>query len=295
MSGIYGTVKPAVITADDVDIFYNYNETRYESDGDSKSFQRLSSEYLTETTCAEDSEIASIPGLYNLSLPLNVFGQKGYYSVYIRPKEISLTIQGVGCLADYTDIRGIVLNADELSNYTSNDALVGYRIEYIAQNGNREPFSRLITSSFLVEGTNQILNAAGGVAYRPTNFGRLIFCTLTPSIASSFKPTDMPYIGATGQKVKLINTKFNPVLLELEMVNHDAETLSYMLEGEQVHDLDRGIITTFNYNREPYVQMSYKSMKNSLGDAAYTVKTRRDTLETHQDITSILGDTLNNE
>lgn len=295
--GTYGTVRPAVIDpAKDIEIFYNYNATRYSDDGNSSSFRKLNSSYLQSTDC----EGVEIPGLYNLRLPLNVFNQKGYYSIYIRPREITATIVDVGSLATYGDVRGVVFNPDsneDLATLSSNNALVGYRIEYYnPSTGQREDFSRLITSSNHCEGVTQILtnNTSDTTRYRFTTFGSLIFCTVTPSVASSFKPNDRPYIGTAGQKVAISNTKFSPILLELELVEHDADTISYMLEGEQVHDIDHGIITTFNPDREIYHQANYSSLKDSNGDPAYTVKTRRTNIDTTQDINSILGDTASN-
>ena len=72
----------------------------------------------------------------------------------------------------------------------------------------------------------------------------------------------MPYIGSNGQQVKLINTKFNPIMLEVELVEHDAETISTMLEGDQLRNLDAGLITTFNSNGEIYHQASYGHVVN---------------------------------
>ena len=37
------------------------------------------------------------------------FNKKGFYTIYIRPKEISHTITDVSVLAAYPDVRGIVL------------------------------------------------------------------------------------------------------------------------------------------------------------------------------------------
>lgn len=292
--GIYGTVRPAVINPNtDIEIFYNYNPTRYTDDGDSKSFIALDPNYLQETECNN----ISIPGLYNLRLPLNIFNRKGFYSVYIRPKEIKATIVDVGSLASYSDVKGVVLHASDpaLAGLTANNSLVGYRIEYLnTVNGQREDFSRLITSSSKCEGVTQVIssNAADVVRYRFSSFGGLIFCTVTPSLASSFKPNETPYIGVAGQQIVLINTKFNPVLLEIELTEHDDETISIMLEGEQIHDIDHGVLTTFNENREIYHQTDYRALKDALGNPAYTIKTKRTNVDTSQDITSILGDAL---
>ena len=56
-------------------------------------------------------------------------------------------------------------------------------------------------------------------------------------------------------------------MIELEMVDHDADTISTMLEGEQVRDLENGIVTTFNQDKEIYHQSEHYTLKNE-----YTTK-----------------------
>ena len=51
-------------------------------------------------------------------------------------------------------------------------------------------------------------------------------------------------------------------MIELEMVDHDIETVSTMLEGSQIRDLDNGLITTFNSNDEIYSQSEIYSLKD---------------------------------
>ena len=115
-----------------------------------------------------------------------------------------------------------------------------------------------------------------------------LFCTVTPSSSSTFKPNVTPYIGVPGGKVALINTKFNPVMIEIEMVEHDAETLTYMIEGDQIRDRDNGIITTYNKDKEIYHQADYYTIKNSNGAALYDVKKTRENIDPSQDYGNIV-------
>ena len=62
----------------------------------------------------------------------------------------------------------------------------------------------------------------------------------------SFKSNSIPYIGKSSQRISLINTKFDAIMLEIEMVDHDLETISTMLEGDQLRNLETNTITTFN-------------------------------------------------
>ena len=55
-----------------------------------------------------------LEGLYNLKLPLQYFNKKGFYTVYIKPKEVIMTLQDVGVLASYEDIKGIVIDSSDV-------------------------------------------------------------------------------------------------------------------------------------------------------------------------------------
>jgi hypothetical protein len=43
-----------------------------------------------------------------------------------------------------------------------------------------------------------------------------------------------------------VSTKFNPVMLEIEMVQHDIDSLYALQTNTQIRDLDKGVITTFD-------------------------------------------------
>lgn len=269
-NGTYGTKRPALITSSDVDIFYSYRPNRNTDDRNFSSFKKLNSDILS-TVDAEDengNDLGILPGMYNLKLPLDSFNEAGIYTIYIKPKEIDLTILDVSYLAAYPDIRGVVFNVSNVSGVDDNSifnngGLVGYRIEFIDNNERTQEY-RLITSSNRCEPVAQNLNDSiqNSIRYRFNDSSNLLFCTVTPSTAMSFKSGSMPYIGSNGQQVKLINTKFNPIMLEVELVEHDAETISTMLEGDQLRNLDAGLITTFNSNGEIYHQASYGHVVN---------------------------------
>jgi hypothetical protein len=73
----------------------------------------------------------------------------------------------------------------------------------------------------------------------------------------SFKSNSLPYIGSVGSEVIIASTKSNPVCLEIEMVEHDVEDVTTMLEGSQIRNLDNGLITTFNKDGDIYYQAEY--------------------------------------
>lgn len=261
----YGIKKPAVITANDVDIYYHYRPSRNSDDPNFSGFQTLDRTLLSQFTV--NGETGSLPGMYNLKLPLGKFGKSGIYTVYIKPREIKTTIVDVSTLAAYPDIKGIVINSSDLQDDAeaiSNGGLVGYRVEYFDSNNERSTDYRIITSSNKCEPVTSTLTSTiqKGVTYMYNNSGNLLFCTVTPSTSLPFNSSSLPFIGQAGQSIALINTKFNPVMLEIEMTEHDIETVSTMLEGDQLRNLDYALITTFNKDGGIYNQSSYGHVVN---------------------------------
>ena len=268
-NGTYGNIKPADIEQNDVEIFYHYRPSRSTDDPDFPAFKKLDAKYLIKSQYAEEGNNNSyieLPGMYNLLLPMDVFGKKGIYTIYIKPIEIKTKIVDVSTLAAYPDIRGIVLHTDDNVIRNEGGALTGYRVEYL-NNGVRTGEYRLITSSYSCLPVTQTLDNASqkGVRYILTDdaSSELVFCTLTPSVSMSFNSDSVPNIGAVEQEIYLINTKFNPVMLEIEMVEHDDDTISTMLEGKQLRNLEKGLITTFDDEDGIYHQATYGNIANA--------------------------------
>ena len=71
------------------------------------------------------------------------------------------------------------------------------------------------------------------------------------------------------------------------MVDHDIETLTYMLEGDQLRNLDHGLLTYFNENREIYQQFETFELKDTLGNPLYHVKQKKENITFSEDINSI--------
>lgn len=282
MAGLYGTIRTTNLDIDnDVEILYYYRPTRSTDPDDMTGFKFLDSSCLVKSQydISEDQPLTDILGLYELRLPMDVFNKKGFYTVYIRPKEISINLTDVSVLAAYPDVKGVVINLSELNGITD---LTGYRIDYLDSNGNRTDISRLITSCNRCE---PVLVTVADAYPKTTRYrftdtsSNLVFCTLTPSTASSFRPNVTPYIGIPGGSVFLVNTKFDPKLVEIEMVDHDADTLTYMIEGDQIRNRDKAIITTYNDDHEIYKQQDYYTVKDSLGKPLYDVKRNRTAID----------------
>lgn len=296
MNGIYGTIKPAFLTlsniANDVEIYYSYRKNRGDN-GETTNFKPLDSSNLVPATAETGNGTEVLPGVFTLKLPLEKFGEPGIYTVYIKPKEIETIIQDVGVLSAYPDVRGIVLKSftGDNSVLNVNGALTGYRVEYFGMDGGTrsEDFSIITSSnkcSTIIQ--NIISTNQKAIRYRFDDTSNLIFCTVSPSTAPSFNANSLPYIGRATETIRLVNTKFEPLLIEVEMVEHDEETLSVMLEGNQIRDLDHGLITTYNFDNEIYRQHEYYTIKESTGRNLYDVKVdRKDNIDSSQDFNEI--------
>ena len=286
--GVYGTTIPSRITSNDVDIFYAYHETRNSDSVEHSVFTKLPSSILTDViydgeTGATDNVLE---GLYNLKLPLQYFNRKGFYTVYIKPKEIPAIIADVSTLTSFPNVRGIILDSQTTDDDTlrnkilTNNALVGYRIIYISDEGDRTDYFRLITSNNKCEPIIQTSNDSSNKSYtyRYNESSTLSFLTLTPSSAPSFKANAAPFIGKPTQRIILVNTLFEPIMLDIEMTEHDLDTMSNMLEGSQLRDLDNGLVTTFDENNQIYHQSEHYTVKDAAtGKPVYEIKKNRNT------------------
>ena len=286
--GVYGTNIPIHIDSNKlsslVDISYCYNESRAYDSLSSSKFTSLPSSVLANCTreVESDSNLGEIvDGMYTLQLPLSDFNKKGFYTVYIKPKEYAINITDVGCLSAYSDVRGIILDTNAISDKNimdmarTNNGLVGFRIVFLDENGVREDYYRIVTSNNKCEPVIQAPNSSSDktYTYRYDDSSSLTFLTVSPSSAPTFKSNATPYIGKPTQRILLVNTLFEPIQLDIEMVTHDADTISNMLEGSQLRDLDNGLVTTYNEKNEIYAQSEHYTLKeNASGNPVYEVK-----------------------
>lgn len=286
--GVYGTNIPIHIDSNKlsslVDISYCYNESRAYDSLSSSKFKSLPSSVLANCTREVDSDSnldKIVDGMYTLQLPLSDFNKKGFYTVYIKPKEYAINITDVGCLSAYSDVRGIILDTSVISDRIikdmarTNNGLVGFRIVFLDENGVREDYYRIVTSNNKCEPVIQAPNSSSDktYTYRYDDSSSLTFLTVSPSSAPTFKSNATPYIGKPTQRILLVNTLFEPIQLDIEMVTHDADTISNMLEGSQLRDLDNGLVTTYNEKNEIYAQSEHYTLKeNASGNPVYEVK-----------------------
>ena len=285
-TGSYGTIRPADVSPEDIEIILNYTPSRDETDNfvltklDSLS---LIKPYFNNANTGGNPNIEILGGLYNLRLPADQFNKLGIYTLYIRPTQIRTTILDCGVLSALPNVRGLVIDLNSVPtqyrNKFVNQGLVGFRIEYLNSDGTKIPnFFRIITSSFFCEPIVQNLanTSQKAIRYRYTdNNTNLIFCTLTPSSAPTNKPNAIPYIGQPNQNIIITNTFFNPITLDIEVAEHDFSTIAIALYGNQTKSMDDGIYTIYDTNNNIYRQYNLYEIRDQFNELLYEVRQDR--------------------
>lgn len=302
-TGTYGVVRGADVTPADVEIWYHYTPDR-SSKGNSSLISLDPTQVLIPTdnpnkTQSGVSGFETLGGMYTLQLPVSNFSAKGFYTILIKPIEIRTSIVDVGVLSAYPDINGVVFDISQiptsLQNKFENNGLVGYRIEYLntnlsASQAKTNNFFKVFTSNNRAEPVNQNLTNANqkAITYRFNDNSTLTFCTLSPSSASNVNPNSLPYIGQPNQEVIITNTFFNPIMIEVEMVDHDVETLAYAMFGNQSKSLEDGIYTIYNFDNNIYAQYNLYEIKDVYtGTPLFEIREARTTIDFTKDFTTI--------
>ena len=285
-TGTYGTVRPADVSPEDVEIILNFTPSRDETDNfvltklDAPSILRP---YFNNASTGGNADVEILGGLYNLKLPADQFNKIGIYTLLIRPAQIRTKILDCGVLSALPNVRGIIIDLNsvptEYQNKFINQGLIGFRIEYLNSDGTKIPnFFRLITSSFFCEPIVQNLTNTSqkSIRYRYTdNNTNLIFCTLSPSSAPTNKPNAIPYIGQPDQEITITNTFFNPITLDIEIAEHDFSTLAIALFGNQTKSIDDGIYTLYDSQNNIYKQYNLYEIRNQFNELLYEVRQDR--------------------
>jgi hypothetical protein len=302
-TGIYGNVRSADLSPDDVEIFYHYTPSR-DKVGNTTLIKLDSNEVLSKIdnpnkTQSNITGFETFGGLYTLKLPAATFGLKGIYTIIIKPIEIRTKIVDVGVLSAYPDIVGVLFDISSIpQNFLTkfeNNGLVGYRIEYLNTNQSDidakiNNLFRVVTSNNRAEPVNQNLTNSNqkAIRYRFNDNSTLTFCTLSPASASNVRPNAFPYIGQPNQQVIITNTFFNPIMLEVEMVEHDIETLAFGIFGNQTKSLEDGIYTIYNFNNEIYKQYNLYEIKDKFtGKPLFEVREQRASIDFSKSFNSV--------
>jgi hypothetical protein len=285
-TGTYGTIRPADVSPEDVEIILNYTPSRDETDNfilTKLNALSILKPYYNNDETGGNPGVEILGGLYNLRLPAEQFNQIGIYTLFIRPAQIRTNILDCGVLSALPNVKGLIFDLNsvpsEYRNKFVNQGLVGFRIEYLNADGTKIPnFFRIITSSFFCEPVVQNLTNSSqkSIRYRYTdNNTNLLFCTLSPSSAPTNKPNATPYIGQPNQDVIITNTFFNPITLDVEIAEHDFSTLAIALYGNQTKSIEDGIYTLYDNDDNIYKQYNLYEIRDQFNELLYEVRQDR--------------------
>lgn len=283
-TGVYGNVRLADVSPDDVEIIMNYTPSRDFTENfvlkklDASTI--LKPYFNNDSTGGNTTEV--LGGLYNLKLPANEFNKIGIYTLMLRPAQIRTKINDCGVLSALPNVKGIVIDLNDVpSNFRNkfvNQGLVGFRIEYLDNNQKIPNFFRVITSSFFCEPVVQNLTNTSqkAIRYRYTQSNtNLLFCTLSPSSSPTNNVLATPYIGQPNQNIIITNTFFNPISVEIEMVEHDTSTLAIALYGNQTKSMEDGIYTIYDSQNRIYKQYNLYEIRDQFNSLLYEVREDR--------------------
>lgn len=295
----YGNIRPADVSSADMDVILLYTPSR-DFVGDPIISKITASDIITpilHNTQTGGSPNEILGGMYNLTLPSETFKDKGIYNLYIKPAEIRTKIADCGVLSSDPTVKGLIFDINnfpsEFLNKFVNTGLVGYRLEYLNDDGSKVQNSfKIITSAFLCEPINQNLSNSTqkAIRYRYNDVGTLLFVTLTPTSAPSNKPNAIPFFGQPNQNVIITNTYFDPLNIEIEMVDYDTESIAIGIFGDSTRTVDDGVVTYYNFEGEIYSQYNVFETKNTLGEPLVEVKRKRNNVDFTKSIINLIGD-----
>jgi hypothetical protein len=284
--GSYGTIRPSDVSPEDVQIILNYTPSRDVTNNyvlTELNAQTILKPYFNNTQTGGNAGVEVLGGLYNLTLPANQFNALGIYTLYLRPAQIRTVITDCGVLSALPNVKGIVIDITNVPTQFQNkfvpQGLVGFRIEYLNADGSKIPnFFRVVTSSFFCEPvvSNQVNTTQKAIRYRYVDGdSNLIFLTLSPSSSPTNKPNSTPFIGQPNQSIIISNTFFNPITLEIEMVEYDISSLAIALYGNQTKSIDDGIYTIYDTQNNIYRQYNLYEIRDQFNALLYEVRQNR--------------------
>jgi hypothetical protein len=292
-------MRPADVSPDDVQIILNYTESRDDTDNfllTTLNAKEVLTPYFNNENTGGNTGVEILGGLYNLKLPADRFNALGIYNIYIRPAEIRTTITDCGVLSALPNVKGLIFNLESVPSQYRNkfvaQGLVGFRVEYLNPDGSKIPnFFRIITSSFYCEPVleNQVNSSQKSIRYRYVDGAtNLLFCTVSPSSSPTNKPNATPFIGQPNQNVIITNTFFNPINIEVEIVENDISTLAIPLLGNQTKSMDDGIYTMYDSDNNIFRQYNLYEVRDEFNSLLYEVRQDRgDNIDYSKNFTNI--------
>jgi hypothetical protein len=295
--GTYGIVRPSDVNIEDIDMYYNYIPNRQANSPD--LIKLNANELLTYNYLPSDDPNAVgsenlLEGLYNLKLPASTFNELGIYTIYIKPKLTTTVIVDCGVLSSLPSVKGLIIDMNTIpSELQANNAMQGFRIEYVDSSGKklRNTVRYVVTSNKVVPVSENVGNTSQkAIRYRFDDAGTLIFLQLTPSSSSDVKPNATPFIGNTGGVILISNTYFSPIVLEVELVENTIDTLADFVAGEQIKDVQNGILTYYDKDRVITKQFNLYEIKDDVENVPlYEVKEKRTNIDETENFDNVTG------
>lgn len=294
----YGTVRPATVTANDIDMFMQY---QVDENTLPETLVKLAPNDILMKVDSPDNVNEMMGGLYNLNLNSTLFNRGlGIYTIYIRNRVITgngLRIRDCGILDDAANIEGLIFDLNEMDQdtrqlFSNENGLVGYKMEYyvINQNAGEKLIPKvfnIITSNHRVEPISSSLanNQDGiGIRYRLNKNASLVFVTLTPSGSDNIDPTFNVFKGLPLQLVRISSTCIRPKCIKIKLTDIDLGTIENILVGNQTVDCESGIRTIFDDDGNITYQHDEFTEKNSVNEDIKKIKKKRDEIDFSQRI-----------
>jgi len=285
MIGSTGIIKPSTVSVNDIEILYSYSSDR---STEPSNFILLDANLLIKERFLSDNSVEKIPGMYLLNLPSDIFNEVGFYSLYIRPKQIKTNIVDCGVLSSLPNVKGIVLNIEDFANDTDKilqGGLCGFRVEYLNNDGSLiNNKHTIVTWSNRCEAISQNINNTSqkNISYRFTDSGNFLFLTVNPSTNPSVQPSVQPNIGVANQQIILSNTYFDPVLIDIELSEYDIDKIALGIFGEKTLNIETGVENVYTKDREIYKQRTIFDIKDETGNPLYKVAQSNTTIDTSE-------------
>jgi hypothetical protein len=284
--GTYGTVRPSDVSPEDVEIIMNYTPSRDVTENfvlRTLDAPTILKPYFNNSQTGGNTNVEVIGGLYNLTLPSDIFNALGFYTLYIRPAQIRTSISDCGVLSALPNVKGIIVDLSNVPSRFINkfvpQGLVGFRVEYLNPDGSKIPnFFRIITSCFFCEPVvvNQTNTTQKSIRYRYVDgISNLLFLTVSPSSSPTNKPNATPFIGQPNQSIIITNTFFNPITVDIQMAEYDIDTLAIALYGNQSKSIDDGIYTIYDSNNNIFRQYNLFEIRDQFNSLLYEVRQNR--------------------
>lgn len=282
--GVTGVIRPSTVDINDIEVLYSFTPDRIIQPTD---FLPLDATQILAKRFVSSTSTQVLQGMYTLKLPADVFSGVGFYTLLIRPKQITTTILDCGVLSQLPDQKGIILNTNneeiqELGEKLNPGGLCGFRIEYLSSGSIVPNLFSTVAYSNRCEAISQPSNASTqkSVVYRFNDTGSLMYLSVTPASSPSIKPNAFPYIGVAGQQIIMSNTYFDPQVIDIELTEYDLRKIALLVNGERTLNVETGIENIYDESRNILVQSTLYDIKDEAANPLYKVKQNNTDIDT---------------